>query len=231
MESGAPTGDRTSDVPTMRVSYATFRPPRLDVAPATLRRYFEAVGGHSDALVRNYHHEEPVEPSRHAEARPASVLMAIVDDPRPRFLMTRRHESISAPGQICFPGGTREAGDRDAVDTAIRETFEETGVAREAIEPLGVLGRYYSHSGHEITPVVGLLHPPFTLTPQPEEVDEIVYLTAAGAFHPDSYGLVQHAPDHPRAHYFLQAGEARITGPTVCLLMHLYECLAAFAAR
>lgn len=206
-----------------------FAPPALTVGAGTLRDYFASVGRVSNDLLRNYHREEPVDPNRHAEARPASVLMGLIDDETPRFLMTRRHESISAPGQVCFPGGTRDPGDRDVVHTALRETAEETGVASTAIEPLGILGRYYSHSGHEITPVVALLHPPFTLEPHPGEVDEIVYLSARDAFHPSTYQLVQHDPDHPRAHYFAGTDEARITGPTVCLLMHLYECLEEFA--
>lgn len=212
----------------MRKPRAPFAPSAIDVDASLLRRYFDSADRTSDTLIRNYHHEEPVAPERHRDARPASVLIGLTADDRPRLLMTRRHESISAPGQICFPGGTRDATDRDDVETAVRETCEETGLRDDAIEPLGTIGRYYSHSGHEITPVVALLHPPFALTPQPNEVDEIVWLSASDAFQPDSYRLVQHDPDHPRAHYFVSTGRTSITGPTVCLLMHLYECLAAF---
>lgn len=210
-------------------SPSEFDPPALRVEPDTLRSYFRAVGTQSSDLLRNYHREDPVHPSRHGSARPASVLMGLIVEATPRFLMTRRHESISAPGQICFPGGTRDPEDTDAIATALREMHEETGVEPQAIEPLGVLGRYYSHSGHEITPVVALLHPPFELAPHPGEVEEIVYLAARDAFRPTTYELVQYDRAHPRAHYFAHADGSRITGPTVCLLMHLYECLAAHA--
>lgn len=208
-----------------------FSPPAIEVDGGTLRRYFAAVGPESDVLIRNYHHEEPVAPSLYGTARAASVLIPLTDDATPQLLMTRRQHSISAPGQICFPGGTRESCDPDPTATALRETCEEIGIAPEAIEPLGILGRYYSHSGHEITPVVALLHPPYDLRPDPSEVDEVVYLDGHDAFRPESYRLVQHDPDRARAHYHVSAGPSPITGPTVCVLMHLYECLAEFLER
>jgi 8-oxo-dGTP pyrophosphatase MutT (NUDIX family) len=47
-----------------------------------------------------------------------------------RVLFIRRAEFESDPwsGQIAFPGGRAEIGDADLLQTALRETFEETGV-------------------------------------------------------------------------------------------------------
>ncbi len=208
-----------------------FAPPPIRVDAQTLRDYFKEVGRESETILRNYHHENPVSPERHGEARRAAVLIGLTDDTTPRLLLTRRPKSISAPGQLCFPGGTHDRGDRGPIETALRETREETGIATDAVEPLGVLGRYYSHSGHEITPVVALLRTPYELAPNPAEVDEVLHLPADLAFHPDSYRLVRYAPEHPRAHYFLSTGSSSVTGPTVCLVMHLYERLAAFLER
>jgi 8-oxo-dGTP pyrophosphatase MutT (NUDIX family) len=60
----------------------------------------------------------------------------------PELLFIRRaeHERDPWSGQIGFPGGRSEPGDVSAEDTAVRETFEETGLdlAREG-EPLGAL--------------------------------------------------------------------------------------------
>ena len=211
-----------------RMTDSTFAPPPLEVTVADLRALFHRSPPDPAQLLPNLHHEDPVAPERHRDAKPAAVLIGCVDDDAPRLLLTRRHESISAPRQICFPGGTRDFGDADAIATALRETHEEVGLPATSVEPLGILGRYYSHSGHAIEPVVAVVRPPFDLRPRPQEVAEILYLPFADAFRPDAYRLVQHDPDHPRAHWFVSDGQASITGPTVCLLMHLYEALAAY---
>lgn len=45
-------------------------------------------------------------------------------------------------GQISFPGGRRESGE-SRQDTALRETFEEIGVAPEQVTVMGQLSRLY----------------------------------------------------------------------------------------
>jgi 8-oxo-dGTP pyrophosphatase MutT (NUDIX family) len=46
-----------------------------------------------------------------------------------------RHHS----GEIAFPGGKPDTGDRDLLDTALRETEEELGIARALLSSLGAL--------------------------------------------------------------------------------------------
>ena len=51
-----------------------------------------------------------------------------------RFLLTLRASySGTHSAQVSFPGGKREAGDRDLAHTALRETCEETGVHPNSI--------------------------------------------------------------------------------------------------
>ena len=71
-------------------------------------------------------------PPRRAEMpeRPhAAVALLLAPDPD-RILLIRRAEREGDPwsGQLALPGGRREAHDGDLLDTAIRETREETGV-------------------------------------------------------------------------------------------------------
>ena len=57
--------------------------------------------------------------------------MALILAPGPELLLVRRaeRESDRWSGHMALPGGRREAADRDLLDTAIRETREETAVA------------------------------------------------------------------------------------------------------
>ena len=71
----------------------------------------------------------------------------------------------SHPGQVSFPGGGREAGDADAVATALREAVEETGLDPSGIDVLGTLeDRSLPVSEHVVTPVVGWWHTPSPVT-------------------------------------------------------------------
>jgi len=66
------------------------------------------------------------------EVRRAAVLLALRmrDDGEPEVLMIKRADAEGDPwsGHIALPGGRMEPGDRDLSTTAIRETWEETGV-------------------------------------------------------------------------------------------------------
>lgn len=109
------------------------------------------------------------------KTRAAAVLVPIVGrDDGLTVLLTRRSDSLPVhKGQISFPGGRVEEDDVDDVETALRETEEEIGLTRDRIEVIGRLDTYTTRTGFEVTPVVGLVRPPFDLTADPVEVAEI----------------------------------------------------------
>jgi len=109
------------------------------------------------------------------KTRAAAVLVPIVGrDEGLTILLTRRSDSLPVhKGQISFPGGRVEEDDVDDVETALRETEEEIGLGRDLVEVIGRLDTYTTRTGFEVTPVVGLVRPPFDLTPDPVEVAEI----------------------------------------------------------
>ena len=72
-----------------------------------------------------------------------------------------------------FPGGRAEAGDASPEDTALRESQEEIGLARERVEVLARLPEYLTRTGYRVTPIVGLLQPPLELRPDPNEVEAV----------------------------------------------------------
>jgi 8-oxo-dGTP pyrophosphatase MutT (NUDIX family) len=71
-----------------------------------------------------------VEPEPHM--RLAAILLALRarSDGEPELLMIKRAEAEGDPwsGHIACPGGRMEPGDQDLAVTAVRETWEETGV-------------------------------------------------------------------------------------------------------
>lgn len=105
---------------------------------------------------------------------PAAVLFPIVqrDDGQTVLLTQRTAHLKDHGGQISFPGGRVETEDRTPVHTALRETEEEIGLAREHVEVLGFLPEYRTGTGFRVTPVVALVTPPFDLALDPFEVAE-----------------------------------------------------------
>ncbi len=130
-------------------------------APERLR-----VGGLSVEESRRY---LPVLPESRT---PAAILLPIIDRPGGlTVLLTERSSDLRHhPGQIAFPGGRVEEGDRDVVEAALRETEEEIGLSREYVEVLGFLDDQLVISGFRVTPVVALVRPEFTLVLDPNEV-------------------------------------------------------------
>ena len=104
----------------------------------------------------------------------ASVLIPVVlREQGPSVLLTRRTEHLrDHAGQISFPGGRVEMHDDDVVATALRETEEEVGLARRHIEVIGRLPIYTTVTAFQVTPVVGLVTPGFTLALDEFEVAE-----------------------------------------------------------
>lgn len=69
--------------------------------------------------------------------------------------LARRTERVPHhKGQICFPGGSRDPGDRDLLATAMREAEEEMGIRSEDVELLGAMERVPTVTGFCIQPFV-----------------------------------------------------------------------------
>jgi 8-oxo-dGTP pyrophosphatase MutT (NUDIX family) len=198
---------------------------------------------HADALRRRFQAPPDWMPEtaverRFTEREPthASVLVPLVQRDEVTVLLTQRTDHLTDhPGQISFPGGRAEPEDKDAIATALREAEEEIGLHARHIDVLGSLPTYTTGTGFIVTPVVALIHPPFSVEPDPDEVAEIFEVPLAFLMSPANhrrhgveFGGVRReflsmpwaTDDQAPRHYF-------IWGATAAMLRNFYRFLAA----
>jgi 8-oxo-dGTP pyrophosphatase MutT (NUDIX family) len=194
-----------------------------------LRRRFQAPPDWRPeiAIERRFTEREPTH---------ASVLVPLVQRDEVTVLLTQRTDHLTDhPGQISFPGGRAEPEDKDAIATALREAEEEIGLHARHIDVLGSLPTYTTGTGFIVTPVVALIHPPFSVEPDPDEVAEIFEVPLAFLMSPANHrrhgveldGVTREflsmpwaTPDEAPRHYF-------IWGATAMMLRNFYRFLAA----
>lgn len=167
---------------------------------------------------------------------PAAVLVPLIEHSTGyTVLLTQRTADLkSHAGQISFPGGRMEPDDADANAGALRETEEEIGLARHHVELLGHLDPYITVSGYEVTPVVGVVTPPFDLKPDPIEVADIFEVPLPFFLDPANHqrhsrvvGRENGGEGITRAYYAMPYGDRYIWGATAGMLVNLYEVLTA----
>ena len=107
--------------------------------------------------------------------RPSSVLLALLERPAGlTVLLTERAAHLKDhAGQVSLPGGRLAEGETPAA-AALREAYEEVGLAPATVNVLGSLDPLLTGTGFSITPVVGLVtDPKFVATPDPHEVADV----------------------------------------------------------
>lgn len=99
------------------------------------------------------------------------ILLVKVDDEW-NIVFTRRTNGVRThQGEVSFPGGSYEQGDKDLTSTALRETFEEIGVEPDCVKILGGLNPTKTISGYCVFPFIGILKSPPVFTMNHEEVE------------------------------------------------------------
>jgi 8-oxo-dGTP pyrophosphatase MutT (NUDIX family) len=176
---------------------------------------------------------EPGEDEGHllsgATLRDAAVLIAFTDRPDPGVILTQRPQWLrSHAGQVAFPGGKIDPGDRDAVDAALREAEEEIGLHRRDVLVAGTTEAYRSGSGYHITPVLGVIPPDLPLDPNPDEVEEWFEVPLDILFNPDNYERQQAQwQGQVRRYYDMHWHGRRIWGVTADIIVNLARRLPA----
>lgn len=173
---------------------------------------------------------------RKSTLRRASVLIPVTrhkPDRESMIVLTVRSKNLkSHAGQISLPGGSAEDNDADATATALRESEEEIGLARNKVEVIGRMGEMSLPSGFQITPIVGLIEPDLEFVACPAEVAEIFQAPLSLILNTDSYRSSSMSYDNQtRKILELQYGKFRIWGATAAILYHLAQSVAESKSR
>jgi 8-oxo-dGTP pyrophosphatase MutT (NUDIX family) len=200
----------------------------FDRARARLR--FEVPPGLTDASVVPQSGDQGTDRmlqilAREKPIRPAAVLIPVVDHPRPTVLLTQRSAHLNDhAGQISFPGGKIDPTDASPLDAALREAWEEIGLSREFIEPIGYLDLYGTSFGFRILPTVARVKPGFSLRISAAEVDDAFEVPLSFLMDPANHQLHSKAfRGIERTFYAMPFEERYIWGATAGILRVLYE--------
>lgn len=136
------------------------------------------------------------EPRRHAAVL---VLFGETADGGPDVVLQHRADGLrNHAGQVAFPGGGREAGDGDPVQTALREAAEETGLDPAGIDPLTMLPELFiPPSGYLVTPVLAYWREPVAVRAvDPGECTAVVRVPVSWLADPANRFWVRHTSGH-----------------------------------
>lgn len=119
--------------------------------------------------------QEQFKPKDWTKTAEAAVLMPLfVDEDGWHLLLTRRTDHVEThKGQVSFPGGARDPEDGDLVQTALREAWEEVGLAPQDVQVLGCLPPMALVSHFVVTPVAGMIPWPYPLKLSRDEVSRV----------------------------------------------------------
>ncbi|KAM5247834.1 mitochondrial coenzyme A diphosphatase NUDT8 [Ctenodactylus gundi] len=125
----------------------------------------------------------------------------------PALLYTLRSSRLAGrhKGDVSFPGGKCDPADQNVVHTALRETWEELGLAVPEEHVWGILRPVYDQAKTAVVPVLASLGPldPQSLRPNPKEVDEVFVLPLAHLLQTQNQGYT----------HFCQGGHFSYTLP------------------
>jgi 8-oxo-dGTP pyrophosphatase MutT (NUDIX family) len=159
----------------------------------------------------------------HIADRQAAVLVLLKDtsDGPEVVLLQRSYTLRHHPGEIAFPGGSREPTDRNPAATALREAAEEIGLDPSSVDPLVTLPRLHiGVSGFDVTGVVAHWRQPSPVYPvNPAETHRVLTVALPDLDNPDRWHRYQ-CNDWSGPATFLDGG-ARLWGYTAEILLYM----------
>lgn len=162
-----------------------------------------------------------------AHTRSAVLLPLFPRNGQTHILFIRRSDQVRYhKGEIAFPGGQSDPDDPSPAETAIRETFEETGMVPDRIRIWTELDDLITPYDFHVTPFVGTLDAPLTFSRNPTEVSEIIEIPLSCFFQREIYrsGFRLHQNTLYPIHSFY-CYERRVWGITGKIIWNLIHAL------
>lgn len=173
-------------------------------------------------------------PKRHLPDGPrrrAAVLVPLYEREGEAYvLLTKRADDLPHhQGQIGFPGGGAEPGDGSLRATALREAFEEVGLAPEAVEIIGELDDTETASSNfVVTPFVGWVPYPYPFATDHREIQELIEVPLAAFRDPGRLRVeIWEREGRERPVYFYDVGPHTVWGLTARILREFLAILDA----
>jgi len=159
--------------------------------------------------------------------RAAVLIPLLLKNDGLSVLLTQRTDHLhDHAGQISFPGGRMDPEDLDPHDTALRESEEEIGLDRKAVEIIGHLPQYLTVSGYSVTPVVGLVKPQAEYVLDAFEVADVFEVPLHFLMNPANHQVRVWESDQGSRRFYSMPYENRfIWGATAGMLRNLYHLL------
>ena len=160
--------------------------------------------------------------------QPAAVLIPVIEQgTQASILFTQRTDEMPThPGQISFPGGKMDAIDTNLVETALREAHEEIGLEARFIDTIGFLDDYVTSTGYRISPLVAVIRPGYSITPDNSEVADVFDVPLSFLMEPHNHEMHSREWRGTQRKYYAMPYENHfIWGATAGMLRNLYEWL------
>jgi 8-oxo-dGTP pyrophosphatase MutT (NUDIX family) len=167
------------------------------------------------------------------DIQPAAVLIPLVlDEGSWKILFIKRtsHKNDQHSGQIAFPGGRADTNDPSLLMTALREAEEEIGIKPADVDILGQSCSITTVTNYTVTPFVGILPWPYTITASRIEVEKTLLIPMDWLNNPSHYQtkLWNSAPKSGRelsAIFYKEYQGETLWGATAQIVMDFLEII------
>lgn len=165
--------------------------------------------------------------------KPAAVLIPIQEREDGDYLvLTKRAERMRHhSGQVAFPGGRVDAGDRGEMEAALRESHEEIGIHPRDVRILGQLDQAEAGYGFLVTPFVGVIPPSCEFVLNPAETAAVCSVPISALLAPPNFTINDYLSPrgYPRYHFYVNGWD--VWGVTARIIVQFLELVYDFKAE